>query len=155
MQTIYFSNEAQLQAWATKLMQVILQTKRSKGVVIYLNGALGVGKTCFSRAMIKSLGFQGSVKSPTYTLVEEYNLPDIFIYHFDLYRLSSPEELDFIGIRDYFASDNLCLIEWANQGEGFLPTPDLILDLQYVDDARSLTPQAKTELGSTILNKMR
>ncbi|VEJ08665.1 tRNA (adenosine(37)-N6)-threonylcarbamoyltransferase complex ATPase subunit type 1 TsaE [Actinobacillus delphinicola] len=155
MENIYLPSEVQLRQWGEKLMHAILNTPRTQGVVIYLNGDLGAGKTCLSRAMIQSLGFQGRVKSPTYTLVEEYDLPEIFIYHFDLYRLADPEELAFMGIRDYFNANTLCLIEWSSQGQGFLPPADLVIDLQYVDDARSLAIRANTPMGNNILNQLR
>ena len=94
------------------------------------------------------------MKSPTYTLVEEYNIAGKMIYHFDLYRLADPEELEFMGIRDYFTKDCICLIEWPEKGEGLLPPADLSVNIDYYDDARNITLIAQTTLGEQILRRL-
>ncbi len=125
-----------------------------QGGIVLLNGDLGAGKTTLVRGLLRHLGYEGIVKSPTYTLVEPYQLehtlkhtPPLLhdglpeeeprtIYHFDLYRLADPEELEYIGGRDYWNSNSLCLIEWPEKAAGYLPEADLEITLHYRGDAR-------------------
>ncbi|WP_111979894.1 tRNA (adenosine(37)-N6)-threonylcarbamoyltransferase complex ATPase subunit type 1 TsaE [Algibacillus agarilyticus] len=121
---------------------------------IHLVGDLGAGKTTFSRGLIQGFGYSGNVKSPTYTLVEPYELGSINIYHFDLYRLADPEELEFMGIRDYFAGLNLCVIEWPEKGDGWLEPADILVNMQYIEQHRRITLTAKSEHGRKILTHL-
>ena len=112
--------------------------------VIYLHGDLGAGKTTFVRGALRELGHYGLVKSPTFTLVESYSLPDVEVYHFDLYRISDPEELDYIGIREFCSASNICFIEWPNLGQPLVPKAYMEIFIQYVPEGRLINTQYNT-----------
>lgn len=122
--------------------------------VIYLVGDLGAGKTTLARGFIQGLGHKGSVKSPTYALLEPYDLPDRSCYHFDLYRLADPEELEYLGIRDLLQSEAILLVEWPEKGEGELPPADLVIEIDHDGEARQMQIKSRSEKGNGLLQAL-
>jgi len=120
------------------------------GGVFYLQGDLGAGKTTLTRGIMRGFGYQGAVKSPTYTLVEPYEFTQCRIYHFDLYRLADPEEVEYLGTEDYFANNNLCIFEWPERGAKHIPDADLVISLETEGTGLRLTCQTTTEKGELI-----
>ncbi len=132
-------------------MASLVKSDLNHGIVVYLNGDLGAGKTTLTRGFVQGMGHVGHVKSPTYTLVEPYDLADWQVYHFDLYRLGDPEELEFMGIRDYFNDNCCCFIEWPEKGVGVLAKADITINLAYDGEQRNIDFHAHTPFGKTLL----
>ena len=127
-----FTCEAQLTAFAAKIAMILVS-----GDVVYLRGELGTGKTTFARAIIQQMGRVDSVTSPTFTLIETYDLNEVLVAHLDLYRIESEAEMEGVGLRDYLDGDWICLIEWPDRAPSMLPDPDLTIDLAYEGKGRS------------------
>jgi tRNA threonylcarbamoyladenosine biosynthesis protein TsaE len=147
--THYLADEAAMLAFATGCAPLF-----AAGGVVYLEGNLGMGKTTFVRGLLRALGYRGPVKSPTYTLLEPYLLAAVAVYHFDLYRLSDPEEMEYLGAREYFAGDSLCLLEWPERGEGWLPPPDLRITIVRSGSGREITLDALSKRAKQRLNSL-
>lgn len=146
-QTMNLPDEAATMALGASLAKVI-----QAPMVIYLEGDLGAGKTTLTRGLLRGLGHEGPVKSPTYAIVESYEMAKVTIHHFDLYRFSDPEEWLDAGLVDLFDAQSVCLIEWPAQGEGFLPEADWVVSLSVQNQGRTCTIIAKSSLGKECLN---
>lgn len=124
------------------------------GQVIYLRGDLGAGKTTLVRGVLRALGYAGRVKSPTYTLIEQYDLAELKLRHFDLYRFRDAEEWEAAGFRDEFNGTNICLVEWPEQAAELLPAADLEIVFTIRPDSRTLDLYAHTNTGKQCLTSL-
>jgi tRNA threonylcarbamoyladenosine biosynthesis protein TsaE len=121
------------------------------GLVVYLSGELGSGKTTLVRGCLRALGYRGRVKSPTFALVEVYRLSRLYLHHFDFYRFNDPREWVDAGFRDVFGGDDVCLVEWPEKAGNELPPADLAIRLEHVEVGRTARITANTEAGSRCL----
>jgi tRNA threonylcarbamoyladenosine biosynthesis protein TsaE len=147
--TLTLKNEAETLALGAKIASVI-----SGGMKIWLSGDLGAGKTTLARGLLRGLGFQGKVKSPTYTLVESYVVSGLNLYHFDLYRFIDSEEWEDAGFREYFNSTSVCLVEWPEKAANLLPEADMEVWLSVDGAGRKARLQARTTQGQQCLDSL-
>ena len=122
--------------------------------IVYLEGELGTGKTTLVRGLLRALGYQGPVRSPTYTLVEPYEGEPCPVYHLDLYRLADPEELEWLGLRDLLSQPATLLIEWPERGTGVLPAADLCINIRYADAGRVVELVPLTARGRQLMSRV-
>lgn len=149
----FIPDEASMLAFGNQLARASLRDINLNRV-IFLYGQLGAGKTTLARGFLRGLGYEGRVKSPTYTLVEPYEFSECVVYHFDLYRVQNPHELESMGIQDYFIPKAICLIEWPEQGEGLLPVSDVSCYISMQGDSREIKLTAQSTEGETILQRL-
>ena len=121
-------------------------------VTVFLLGDLGAGKTTLARGFLRALGFAGTVKSPTYTLIEPYHVAGVTVYHIDLYRLNDPQEVEFTGLRDLLAEPVVSLIEWPERAAMMLPSPDLEVHIQRMDAGRDVTLVTRSDVGKHLFS---
>ncbi len=147
---IELADEAATLALGAEIARIL-----APGVCVHLSGDLGAGKTTLSRGILRGLGFEGRVKSPTYTLVELYVVSKLNLYHFDFYRFNEPEEWDDAGFRDLFNGTNICLVEWPEKAGELLPLPDLMIQLSPTPEMTRLASiQAHTPRGQSLLQTL-
>lgn len=146
----YLPDEAATLAFGAELARII-----PPGLRIWLHGDLGAGKTTLVRGLLRALGHNGPVRSPTYTLVETYPLAEKSpVHHFDLYRLADPEELEYLGARDLLGGSETCLVEWPERGTGFLPAPDLEIFLSHRPPGRTVRVLGHGERGLVVARQL-
>jgi tRNA threonylcarbamoyladenosine biosynthesis protein TsaE len=148
--TVHLSDED-----ATLRLGAQLAAGLSRGLKIYLSGDLGAGKTTLARGLLRGLGYEGRVKSPTYTLMELYKLPKLCLYHFDFYRLKEANEWQEAGFRESFAGTAVCLVEWPEQAQDLLPEPDLWIRLEHSAHGRLARIEALTKAGARCIRALR
>ncbi|WP_255990145.1 tRNA (adenosine(37)-N6)-threonylcarbamoyltransferase complex ATPase subunit type 1 TsaE [Chitinolyticbacter albus] len=139
---------------ATLALGAALAGALEAGLVVFLEGDLGAGKTTLTRGLLRALGHTGRVKSPTYTLVEPYVVSNLYLYHFDLYRFHDPSEWEDAGFRDYFNPESVCLIEWADKAAALLPEPDWLIQLAPQAEGRIAEIAARTPHGTACLARL-
>jgi tRNA threonylcarbamoyladenosine biosynthesis protein TsaE len=142
------------EAAATEALGAALAPGVAPGRVLHLRGDLGTGKTTQVRGLLRALGYAGRVKSPTYTLVEPYSLSSLHFYHFDFYRLKDRSEWTHAGFREYFNAQSMCVVEWPERAQDFLPPPDLDVVLQFSGEARRALLESHSAAGEAWLSSL-
>lgn len=137
-----------------KELAAALSSTGQAGGVVFLRGDLGAGKTTLVRQLLRTLGVAGTIRSPTYTLMEPYRAEGRELLHMDLYRLNDPAELHNLGLVDYSPEATLWLVEWPEKGGDFLPKADISINLQVVGDARKADVSGLSEAGRGIVSKL-
>jgi tRNA threonylcarbamoyladenosine biosynthesis protein TsaE len=137
---------------ATLTLGAEIATILRPGLIIFLKGDLGAGKTTLARGILRGLGHEGKVKSPTYNLVEIYKISRLYFYHFDFYRFTDPIEWEEAGFREYFNENSICLVEWPEKAEKLLPIEDIRISFTIIGTGRKIEIQAGTEVGRQCLN---
>jgi tRNA threonylcarbamoyladenosine biosynthesis protein TsaE len=146
--TLHLASEAETLALGRALAPLL-----EPGMTVHLRGDLGAGKTTLVRGILRGLGYEGRVKSPTFTLLEPYKFSRLYLYHFDFYRFLDPQELEETGFREYFNPQSLCLVEWPEKAPD-LPPADLDITLQVADSGRAIGLTAHTEAGRRCLESL-
>jgi tRNA threonylcarbamoyladenosine biosynthesis protein TsaE len=140
---------------ATLALGAAMAKSIAPGVTVFLHGELGAGKTTLVRGLLRALGWEGRVKSPTYALVELYNVSRLHLYHFDFYRFRDPREWLSAGFAENFGGRNVCLVEWPEKAAGSLPPQDLDVTLEFQDAGRVARLESHTPAGELVLAAMR
>ncbi len=145
----FLATEADTLALGAELAQAL-----APGMVIYLVGDLGAGKTTLARGVLRGLGYMDKVKSPTYTLVEVYKLSRLYLYHFDFYRFIDPRELDEAGFKEHFNADSVCLVEWPEKAAEHVPAADVKIAMRVDGNGRHIEIFADTEAGKHCIERL-
>jgi len=146
---MHLPDEAATSGLGARLARVIVP-----GLSLHLHGELGSGKTTLVRGLLRGLGYQGRVKSPTYALVELYTVSRLNLYHFDFYRFQDPKEWRDAGFKEYFNEASVCLVEWPEKAAGLLPAADLEIALEFAGSGRDLSIRAGSESGKACLHRL-
>jgi len=147
--TLLLESEAEQEAFGARLAAAC-----DAPLLIFLEGDLGAGKTTLARGFLRALGHRGAVKSPTYTLIEPYDLGGRKVYHLDLYRVADAGELEYLGLREMLAEEAVLLIEWPERGEGWLPPPDLRVRIEHRAQARLIELMAVSGRGLALMSRL-